>query len=192
MEARFYTGEKFVNKVFQEDYYARYGEEWEKGKGAKRILKDRDLRYVFIGRMSIESKSFIVRSFFRLIRHKMAVKRCTEINFKNIKRGFSLSHGNNIIVNCNAKIGKYVNLRNGVTIGMEARGKRKGVPKIGDCVWVGSNATIVGKIRVGNNVLIAPNAYVNRNIPDDSIVIGNPAVVIEKKEATKEYIPYIR
>lgn len=32
MEARFYTGEKFVNKVFQEDYYARYGEEWEKEK----------------------------------------------------------------------------------------------------------------------------------------------------------------
>lgn len=43
----------------------------------------------------------------------------------------------------------------------ENRGVRQGTPVIGDCVWIGVNATIVGKIIIGDNVLIAPNSYAN-------------------------------
>jgi serine O-acetyltransferase len=55
-------------------------------------------------------------------------------------------------------------------------------------VWIGPNAVIVGKIKIGNNVLIAPNAYVNFDVPDNSIVIGNPATFSENKNATMGYI----
>lgn len=48
------------------------------------------------------------------------------------------------------------NIHKGVTIGQENRGKRKGTPVIGDEVWIGINATIVGKISIGSDVLIAP------------------------------------
>ena len=47
---------------------------------------------------------------------------------------------------------------------------------------------IVGKINIGNNVLIAPNAYVNFDIPDNSVVTGNPAKVYPNENATEGYI----
>lgn len=51
---------------------------------------------------------------------------------------------------------------------------RKGCPTIGNCVYIGPNAVIVGNITIGNNVLIAANAFVNCDFPSNSIVIGNP------------------
>ena len=76
----------------------------------------------------------------------------------------------------------------GVTIGQENRGKRKGCPVIGDNCWIGTNAVIVGKITIGNDVLIAPLSFVNFDVPSHSIVIGNPAKIIHKENATHEYI----
>ena len=76
----------------------------------------------------------------------------------------------------------------GVTIGYERRGERQGNPTIGNKVWIGSNAIIVGKIFIGNNVLIAPGSFVNFDVPDDSIVLGNPGKIIPKKNATEGYV----
>lgn len=73
-------------------------------------------------------------------------------------------------------------------IGQENRGKRKGTPIIGNEVWIGANAVIVGNIKIGNDVLIAPLSYVNFDVPDHSIVVGNPAKIISKEFATKDYI----
>ena len=55
-------------------------------------------------------------------------------------------------------------------------------------MWIGPNATIVGKIKVGNDVLIGANSYVNFDVPDHSIVIGNPGKIISKENATEDYI----
>ena len=93
-----------------------------------------------------------------------------------------------VIINSSAKIGKNCNINQGVTIGAENRGNRKGVPTIGNDVWIGANSVIVGKINIGNNVLIAPLTYVNFDVPDNSIVIGNPGRIILDKEATYSYI----
>lgn len=59
---------------------------------------------------------------------------------------------------------------------------------IGDEVWIGVNATIVGHVHIGNDVLIAPNAYVNCDIPDHSIVFGNPCIIKYREHATEGYI----
>ena len=66
--------------------------------------------------------------------------------------------------------------------------KRKGAPRIGDEVWIGVNATVVGGIKVGSDVLIAPNSYVNCDVPDHSIVLGNPCRIIARDNATECYI----
>ena len=55
-------------------------------------------------------------------------------------------------------------------------------------MWIGPNAVIVGGIKIGNDVMIAPGAYVNFDVPDHSIVIGNPAVVHARENATEGYI----
>ena len=178
-----------MNEMFKRDYYAFYGEEWKWG-GVKRRISNRDLRYVYVGRMSISAHTSIVRKVFRLVRHAMAVNRCAEISFQNIGAGFHLSHGNAIILTAKARIGENCSLRNGITIGAEMRGKRKGAPTIGNKVWIGPNATIVGKINVGNDVLIGANSYVNFDVPDHSIVLGNPGRIIRKENATQDYIIY--
>lgn len=108
-----------------------------------------------------------------------------------IGKGFKIEHTFGIVVNPEAVIGTNCNIYNGVTIGKEKRGRREGNPTIGDCVWIGANSVIVGKIHIGNDVLIAPNSFVNFDVPDHSIVIGNPASVIHKENATEEYIKYI-
>lgn len=63
-----------------------------------------------------------------------------------------------------------------------------GVPTIGSYVWIGINTTIVGRIEIGHDVLIAPNTYVNRDIPSHSIVSGNPAIIRSSDNATEHYI----
>ena len=75
-----------------------------------------------------------------------------------------------------------------MTIGRENRGIRMGSPKIGNYVWVGMNSTIVGNVTIGNDVLIAPNSFVNFDVPDHSVVIGNPAIIHYREGATENYI----
>lgn len=106
----------------------------------------------------------------------------------DIGPGLYMGHVHGITLNPKVKIGKNCNIHKGVTIGQENRGKRKGVPVIGDEVWIGINATIVGNIHIGNDVLIAPGAYINFDVPDHSIVVGNPGVIRHAVHATDGYI----
>lgn len=105
-----------------------------------------------------------------------------------IGEGLYIGHAYNITINGSAKLGKNINIHKGVTIGQENRGKRKGIPTIGDNVWIGINATIVGAVSIGSDVLIAPNSYVNCDIPDHSIVFGNPCIIKHRENATENYI----
>lgn len=106
----------------------------------------------------------------------------------DIGEGFYVGHPYCITFNSDVKIGNNVNIHKGVTIGQENRGERKGTPVIGDEVWIGINSTIVGAIHIGNDVWIAPNTFVNRDIPDHSIVFGNPCIIKHRDNATEGYI----
>lgn len=57
-------------------------------------------------------------------------------------------------------------------------------------MYIGINSTIVGGIEIGDDVMIAPNTFVNQDVPGHSIVIGNPCKIIHKDDATKDYIAY--
>lgn len=105
-----------------------------------------------------------------------------------IGKGLYLGHAWNISINPETIIGDNCNIHKGVTIGKENRGHRKGTPKIGSFVWIGVNSTIVGNISIGDDVLIAPNSYVNCDIPAHSIVFGNPCIVKPSSFATENYI----
>ncbi len=112
-----------------------------------------------------------------------------EISSKvEIGEGLYIGHPFCITINPKTKIGKNCNIHKGVTIGQENRGERKGAPTIGNSVWIGVNTTIVGNITIGDDVLIAPNTYVNRDIPSHSIVFGNPCIVKYRENATADYV----
>lgn len=105
-----------------------------------------------------------------------------------IGKGLYVGHPFCITINPNATIGDNCNIHKGVTIGQENRGKRTGVPTIGNCVWIGINSTIVGEINIGDDVLIAPNTFVNVDIPSHSVAFGNPCIIKHKDNATEGYI----
>ncbi|WP_195407920.1 LbetaH domain-containing protein [Bacteroides congonensis] len=107
-----------------------------------------------------------------------------------IGEGLYIGHFGHIIINPGCKIGKNFNIAAGVLIG-NAQGKYAGTPTIGDNVKVGQNAIIIGKINIGNDVLVAPGAFVNFDVPDNCIVIGNPGKIIQRNSSpTVRYIVY--
>ena len=62
--------------------------------------------------------------------------------------------------------------------------------KSGITLYIGLNATLLGGIKIGDEVLIAPNTFVNQDIPSHSIVVGNPCKVIPKENAADKYLYY--
>ena len=114
--------------------------------------------------------------------------KCEISTSSRIGAGLYIGHPYCITINPAVTIGRNCNIHKGVTIGQENRGRRKGVPVIGDKVWMGVNSTIVGKITVGDDVLIAPNTYVNCDIPSHSVVFGNPCIIKPRENATEGYI----
>lgn len=61
-------------------------------------------------------------------------------------------------------------------------------PVIGNEVWIGINAVVVGKITIGDDVMIAPNSYVNCDVPSLSIANSNPYIIKHRENATEGYI----
>ena len=55
-------------------------------------------------------------------------------------------------------------------------------------MWIGAGAVVVGKIMIGDDVLIAPNSFVNCDVPSHSIVLGNPCKIVYRENATEGYI----
>lgn len=175
---------------FAEDYFRMLGRDWKHEKllvRLKNLLTNHALRYLLTYRKLQQKKDPLM--IFRCIRRIIRQHYGLELDSPAIGRGLYLGHPYNISVSEFAVIGNNCNLNKGVTIGAENRGARQGAPTLGNKVWVGTNAVLVGKITIGDNVLIAPNAYVNQDIPSDCIVIGNPARIIPNRpDATEGYI----
>lgn len=99
-------------------------------------------------------------------------------SYCTIGEGFFIGHWGTIVVNEKVKIGRNVNISQGVTIGQLNRGKRMGTPVIGNEVYIGPGAKILGNIVVGNNVAIGANAVVLDDVPDNVCVAGIPAKIV--------------
>lgn len=97
-----------------------------------------------------------------------------------VNGGLRFFHYSCIIVAQSVKIGKNCSIHQGVSIGRVFAGKKKGVPVIGDNVVIFPGAKVIGKITLGNNVVVGANAVVVDDVPDNSVVAGVPAKVISK------------
>lgn len=134
-------------------------------------------------------KNKLLYLFARMRYEHYKVKYNTDIPARcKIGGGFKIRHLGGIVFNPGVEIGKNVDCLNGVLLGQIDFSAKAGVPRIGDNVFWGTNSIVVGKIKIGNDVLIAPGAYVNFDVPDHSIVIGNPGRIIAKENAARGYI----
>ena len=99
-----------------------------------------------------------------------------------VGRNFVIDHSGGVVVSGYARFGNDCRIRTGVVVGL-ARVDDPCAPRIGDNVDIGAGAKVLGRITIGNNVLIGANAVVVRDVPDDSIAVGVPAVVRPRTRA---------
>ncbi|UWY28595.1 serine acetyltransferase [Flavobacterium sp. TR2] len=104
-----------------------------------------------------------------------------------IGHSFYIGHFGGIIINAKAVIGNNCNISQGVTIGVSGREGKRGVPIIGNEVYIGANAVISGNIIIGNQVAIGACSLVISSVGENSVVLGVPAVVMSKN-GSKGYI----
>lgn len=175
------------NKLYIYDYYRMTGERYKRGlKSFIRRCIHHNLQFVYYFRKYKTNKSI----FSRYKLYRLSRKYGLEIS-PNAKIGVGLyiGHPYNITVGDGVVIGNNVNLHKGCTIGRTNR-KNEGSPIIGNRVFIGINATIVGNIHIGNDVMIAPNSFVNFDVPDHSVVIGNPGIIHHRNNATEKYVNF--
>ncbi len=97
-----------------------------------------------------------------------------------IGKGTKLSKGGiAVVIHRRAKIGKNCLIGTCVTIG--GRSKLYEVPVIGNNVYISTGAKLLGNITIGDNVIIGANSVVLNDIPKNSIAVGIPARIIDKK-----------
>ena len=174
-------------KIFEKDLFRFYGEKGESF--SDKLLRPKEIKYISVLRKAQTAKNKLLKTYYKLKLRKLSNKTQIQIPVTaKIGEGFYIGHLGRIIINPDAVLGKNVNIATGVTIGRENRGERKGSPTIGDECWIGTNSVIVGNVKIGNDVLIAPLTFVNFDVPDHSVVVGNPAKIISKENATEGYI----
>jgi len=177
-----------MNSVIASDLYRHFGL-----KGTKGLLKGFSypgFRYTYLLRKVSQHRSkSLAKYFYKALLSRYRFKYGFEISpDASIGDGFYLtSHCSPVIIGP-VKMGKNCNVSHCVTIGRGIAGERKGRPTLGDHVWIGPGSIIVGKITIGNDVLIAPNTFVNFDVPDHSVVIGSPGKIIAKGNPTRDYI----
>ena len=131
----------------------------------------------------------IIRLYARIMYKLFADRSLIEISPKTkIGYGLYIGHPHSITINPKAIIGNNCNIHRSVLIGQQNRGRNQGTPVIGNNVWIGINAAIVGKVTIGDDVMIAPNTFINCDIPSHSVVFGNPCIIKYKDNATEGYI----
>lgn len=159
-------------------------------KGLVKGLRIPGFRYMYLLRRVSKYKRYsFLWCFFTVLKTKYSYKYGFQIpSTTEIGEGFYIGHYGTIVINSKARIGKNCNIAHGATIGQANRGKLKGYPTIGDNVWIGTGSVIVGNINIGSNVLIAPNSFVNIDVPNNSLVIGNPCKIVNKENPCDGYI----
>ena len=98
-----------------------------------------------------------------------------------IGKGLMIDHGMGVVIGETAEIGDNCTIYQGVTLGGTGKDVGKRHPTLGNNVMVGAGAKVLGPFSIGDNVKIAANAVVLKEIPDESTAVGIPAKVVRRE-----------
>ncbi|WHT39398.1 serine O-acetyltransferase [Myroides odoratus] len=167
-----------MNKSIKEDLF-RHSGTYSLSKLVKCYFFVPGFRFMFWFRLATQSpRNLLYKLIVRRLSYKFGIQ--IPVGTK-IGKGFYIGHYNCIVVNNTAVIGDNVNISHGVTIGQINVGDKQGAPQIGNNVYIGPGAKIIGNIKIGNNVAIGANAVVVNDVEDNCIVGGIPAKVLSMK-----------
>ncbi|MFN8528576.1 MAG: serine acetyltransferase [Anaerolineae bacterium] len=88
--------------------------------------------------------------------------------------GLYINHFGSIFVGA-VVMGANCNISHEVTLGVAGRGDKKGLPTLGNRVYLGAGAKVIGKIHLGDDVAVGANAVVTHSLPDRAVAVGIPA-----------------
>lgn len=177
-----------MTELFRRDYERHCAKKRNKFRTFISIVRNRVLRGMYFKREAQEVKNRWVKKCLEKYGSRCLIRNGIEIDFGNIGGGCLLVHPFNITVNSRALIGEDFTIFKGATIGSIRSGKSRGAPIIGNRVTVCSNAFVCGKVTIGDDVLIAANAFVNFDVPSNSVVIGNPGIIHHKENPSIDYL----
>ncbi|MBB1110187.1 serine acetyltransferase [Limosilactobacillus sp. pH52_RY] len=115
--------------------------------------------------------------------HKLSVKLGYTLPLNRIGPGLSIAHYGLLTIG-NAEIGKNCRIQEGVNIG--ATGGNSHAAKIGDNVFIGTGAKIIGDVKIANNVCIGAGSVVVKDIIESNVTVaGVPAKIISNHDSSK-------
>jgi serine O-acetyltransferase len=127
-------------------------------------------------------KNRLLFYFYYLWLRRIKYRYGFDISYRTkIGKGLYIGHFGGIVIHGDTIIGENCTLSQGITIGILNRGSKVGIPTIGDRVFLGPSAVILGAISIGNDVLIGANAVVSFDVPDNSVVAAPPSQIISSK-----------
>ena len=126
--------------------------------------------------------------FYRIKFHKLSVKLGFSIPLNVFGPGLSIAHYGTIVVNSAAKVGKNCRIQEGVNIGATSGSSK--APQIGDNVFIGTGAKIIGDISIADDVSIGANAVVVKSITESGVTFaGVPAKKISDNNSHSNLAP---
>ncbi len=134
---------------------------------------------------SCQGNKFLILPFKKFAMYKyysFSKKLGIEIPINVFEGGLSIAHAGTIVVSNNARIGKNCRIHEGVTIG--ATGGENDAATIGNNVFIGTGAKVIGQIRIANDVCIGANSVVVKDILEAGTTWGGvPARKISNKNS---------
>ncbi|MGC8723241.1 MAG: serine O-acetyltransferase EpsC [Acidobacteriota bacterium] len=126
----------------------------------------------------------------RLISQVMRILTGMEIHpGAKIGKGFFCDHGMGVVIGETSEIGENCVLFHGVTLGGTGKHTGKRHPTLGNDVFIGTHATILGPVTIGDGAKVgAESVIINRDVPAHCTVVGAPAVIV-KKEGKSVHLP---
>ena len=100
---------------------------------------------------------------------------------------FVLNHPYATVINAKS-VGTHFTCRHLTTIGTKTDKDGNEIPTIGNNVTLGAAVTIIGNVTIGDNVIIGAGTVIVKNVPDNTIVVGNPARIIEQDGVKKNIL----
>jgi len=162
------------------------------------IIGSKGFRSIFLYRLfniKLKNVSTIQPIYYilRWLSFSMEIPHTTQVD-----EGFLIIHPDGLVINGNCIIGKNVTILQGVTLGGNVGKVKDGrdAPILGDKVFIGAGAKVLGPIKIGDNSMIGANAVVIKDIPKDSVAVGIPAKIVKKVdkpyiEIEKKYKEYL-
>ena len=99
----------------------------------------------------------------------------------DIGPGLFVVHGVGVVIGGHAKIGADATILHQVTLGSPHPSRVEAMPRVGDRVFIGAGAKLIGEIRIGDDVFIGVNAIVAFDIPSRSRVLSTAGLSIEER-----------